>query len=127
MINLVPIKDSFTIYRLEKEQEIPPEIIHSSFYSCTKTKEEISIVSNCIKDFEHLISNKGWKGFKVKGVLDFSLVGIIHDISKPLKDNGISVFVLSTFNTDYIFVKEKNWNNAISLFKEKENINVIYT
>ena len=40
------------------------------------------------------------------GVLDFSLVGIINDITKPLKDNGISVFVVSTYNTDYIFVKE---------------------
>lgn len=122
MIYLVPLVDTFSIYQLTDKQEIPSEIISSGFYSMTKTIDEISIVTNCNLDFESLKSCKNWKGFKVNGVLDFSLVGIINDITKPLKDNGISVFVLSTFNTDYLFVKEEYFDRAMDIYKFSENI-----
>lgn len=102
MITLIPLADNYTIYQIADNREIPTQILESEFYSLTKTKEEISIVTNCKINFEHLKSSKYWMGFKVDGILDFSLVGIIHDITKPLKDNEISVFVISTFNTDYI-------------------------
>ena len=122
MISLIPLVDKFSIYQLTDKQEIPIEIITSGFYSITKTNEEISIVTNCNLDFEYIKSNKTWKGFKVDGILDFSLVGIISDITKPLKDKGISVFVLSTFNTDYIFVKEEFFEKANDIYKFADNI-----
>jgi uncharacterized protein len=122
MINLVPLVDRFSIYQLTDKQEIPIEISSSGFYSMTKTNEEISIVTSCNLDFKSLKSSKNWKGFKVKGVLDFSLVGIINDITKPLKDNGISVFVLSTFNTDYLFVKEECFDKATDIYEFTDNI-----
>jgi hypothetical protein len=100
-------------------------------YSLMKKKQSwawrciaISIVTNCNLDFEYVKSSKTWKGFKVDGILDFSLVGIINDITKPLKDNGISVFVLSTFNTDYIFVKEEYFNKTKDIFKSTDNIRI---
>ena len=124
MITLIPLKDIFSIYQLANNQEIPPEIISSEFFSVTKTDEEISIVTNCRTDFEFLDSGKKWKGFKVDGILDFSLVGIINEISKPMKDNGISVFVLSTFNTDYIFVMKDSFDKAMDIFKFTDNIRV---
>lgn len=124
MINLIPLSDIYSIYQLTDKQEVPFEIISSGFYSITKTKEEISIITNCSTDFEFLKSNIKWKGFKVQGVLDFSLVGIINDITKPLKDNGISVFVLSTFNTDYIFVNADSFDKSIEVFNCTENIRI---
>lgn len=122
MINLVPLVETFSIYQLTNKQEIPVEIISSGFYSITKTIDEISIVTSCNLDFESLKSSKNWKGFKVNGILDFSLVGIINDLTKPLKDNGISVFILSTFNTDYLFVKEECFDRAIDIYKFTDNI-----
>ena len=124
MITLIPLNDLFSIYQLTNKQEIPPDIISSGFFSVTKTDDEISIVTNCRTDFEFLKSGKKWKGFKVDGILDFSLVGIINEITKPLKDNGISVFVLSTFNTDYIFVMKDSFDKAIDIFKFTDNIRV---
>jgi hypothetical protein len=117
MINLIPLEDTYSIYQFTDEQEIPLEIITSGFYSITKTKDEISVVTNCPTDFEFFKSDKNWKGFKVNSVLDFSLVGIIHDLTQPLKDNGIAVFVLSTFNTDYLFVKEENFDRTVDIYR----------
>jgi uncharacterized protein len=125
MISLIPLDDIYSIYQLKDKQEIPFEILSSGFYSITKTDDEISIVTNCSIDFEFLKSSKNWKGLKVEGILDFSLVGIIHDITRPLKNNGISVFVLSTFNTDYIFVKEDCFDKTIEIFKQTDNIRII--
>jgi uncharacterized protein len=122
MISLIPLNDNYSIYQFADEQEIPQEIIFSGFYSITRTKDEISVVTNCPTDFEHFKSSKNWKGFMVDGILDFSLVGIIHDLTKPLKDNGIPVFVLSTFNTDYLFVKEENFSKTKDIFRFADNI-----
>jgi hypothetical protein len=124
MINLIPLDDTYIIYQLNNNQEIPSEIFNSGFYSITKTSDEISIISNCKTDFNFLKSSKGWKGYKVDGILDFSLVGIISDITKPLKDNEISVFVISTFNTDYIFIKEDSFDKSMKIFNLTDNIKI---
>jgi len=124
MISLIPLNDTYSMYRFAHEQEIPLEIITSGFYSMTRTKDEISVVTNCPTDFEYFKSSKNWKGFMVEGILDFSLVGIIHDLTKPLKDNGIAVFVLSTFNTDYLFVKEEDFSKTMDIFRCSDNIRI---
>jgi hypothetical protein len=124
MIVLIPLNDIFSIYQLTEKQEIPPEITSSGFYSLTKTENEISIVTNCTIDFDSFKSAKKWKGYKVDGILDFSLVWIINDITKPLKENGISVFVLSTFNTDYLFVKEEFFDKSTDILKSAGNISI---
>jgi hypothetical protein len=124
MINIIPLIDNYTIYQINDNQKIPTPILESEFYSITKTKEEISIVTNCNTNFKNLKSDKDWRGFKVEGILDFSLIGIINDITKPLKDNEISVFVISTFNTDYIFVKKESFQKANMIFKMTDNINI---
>jgi uncharacterized protein len=124
MIELIPLSDSFVIYKVENTRHIPPEIIDSDFFSITKTNDEVSILSNCRLSFPGVLSEHGWKGFKVAGILDFSLIGIINDITFPMKENSISVFVISTFNTDYLFVKEVNFERAIDLFIRAENIKI---
>ena len=122
MINLIPLADDYSIYQLDFDQKIPSQILDSGFYSITRTSDEVSIVASCRIDMENLKADHGWKGFKVAGILDFSLVGIINDITKPLKDNSISVFVISTFNTDYIFVKKESFERSIEIFRSSDNI-----
>ena len=60
----------------------------------------------------------GWRGFRVMGQLDFSLIGILARISTILAENGISIFAISTFNTDYILVKEEKFEQALSVLKD---------
>jgi len=124
MIDLIPLKDVYSIYQLGANQAIPSRIFDSGFYSITRTDDEVSIVTNCKPVLENIKCSRYWKGFKVDGILDFSLVGILNDITKPLKDNNISVFVISTFNTDYIFVKEESFAGAIAIFAATKDINV---
>jgi uncharacterized protein len=124
MISLIPLNDTYSIYKFAEVREIPSEIISSGFYSITRTQDEISVVTNCPTDFEYFKPSKNWKGFMVEGVLDFSLVGIIHDLTKPLKDNGIAVFILSTFNTDYLFVKEENFSKTMNIYRLTDHIMV---
>lgn len=59
----------------------------------------------------------GWRGFRIEGILDFSLIGILAEISRILADGGIGIFAISTFNTDYILTKSENFERAIALLK----------
>ncbi len=124
MITLIPLSGNFTISQVADYSKIPPEIFKSGFYSVTKTGEEISIISDCTTRFPDIKSSEGWKAFRVEGILDFSLVGIINAITGPLKDNKITVNVLSTFNTDYIFVKNESFRTAIEVFRSSGSIKV---
>ena len=54
----------------------------------------------------------GWKVFRIQGVLDFSLIGIMAEIAKLPAEHGISIFALSTYNTDYILVKKEHYQKA---------------
>lgn len=55
----------------------------------------------------------GWKAFRIQGVLDFSLIGILSRISAILAENKIGIFAVSTYNTDYILVKKENYQRAL--------------
>jgi len=84
-----------------------------------KTDEENSIVcsvgsvpANALK------RDDGWRAFRIQGVLDFSLIGILSRISTILAENGIGIFAVSTFNTDYILTKEINFSRAVEVMKE---------
>lgn len=59
----------------------------------------------------------GWQGFRIQGNLDFSLVGILSKISAILADHGISIFALSTYNTDYILIKKESYQEAMDLLE----------
>ena len=75
------------------------------FWSLTRTADEVSLVSP-IENHEAFVKSEGpWTLFEVSGVLDFDLIGILNALTQPMADAGVSVFAISTFNTDYILVK----------------------
>ena len=81
-----------------------------------KTDEEKSLVCITGDVPPNVIRREdGWKGFRIQGVLDFSLIGILSEIAALLADNGISIFAISTYNTDYILVKEDNYQKALEV------------
>ena len=59
----------------------------------------------------------GWRGFRIEGVLDFSLTGILAKLSGILAENGIGIFAVSTYNTDYILVKAENLDRSLSVLE----------
>lgn len=85
------------------------------FYFLSKTDEEISLVCET-KDApaETTDRDDGWRAFRICGVLDFSMIGILSELSAVLAKAGIGIFAVSTFNTDYILVKTENFDRAAS-------------
>ena len=85
-----------------------------------KTDEELSLV--CPTDRVPVNTTQredGWRAFRVEGVLDFSLTGILAGLSAVLAQNHIGIFAVSTFNTDYILVKEADFEKALSALSQK--------
>lgn len=84
-----------------------------------KTDEEKSLV--CITENvpENITErDDGWRAFRIEGVLDFSLIGILAKISTLLAENKIGIFAVSTYNTDYILTKEENYDKAIKVLTD---------
>lgn len=85
-----------------------------------KTDEELSLVcSTKLVPKNAIECDNGWKAFRIQGILDFSLIGILSKISVLLAENKIGIFAVSTYNTDYILTKEENFEKAINVLKDK--------
>ena len=87
--------------------------ISRDFFFIGKTNEEISLVCLTADAPERTVKrDDGWKGFRIQGTLDFSLIGVLSKLSGVLAANGIGIFAVSTYNTDYILVKAENFGKA---------------
>lgn len=99
-----------------KVKEISPEILSDEFFFIGKTDEELSLV--CLTEHAPLDADErddGWKGFRIQGILDFSLIGILAPIATLLADHQIGIFAVSTYNTDYILVKKESFDKALDV------------
>ena len=104
-------------YRLTvcKVAEISAVDLSAELYFIGKTDEELSLVCRT-EDTPRCTTERddGWRGFRIRGTLDFSLIGILSKISGILAEQKIGIFAVSTYNTDYILVKEENFERALS-------------
>lgn len=107
-------KGRYGVCRLPKEAPIP-QWAQGVLTSVTRTADELSIVCSTEKIPQEIQCEKGWKVVKVLGPLDFSLVGILASLTATLANAGISIFVISTFDTDYLLVKNENIETAIKV------------
>ena len=90
------------------------------FYFIGRTDEEFSLVCRTEETPAVTIEREdGWKGFRIRGVLDFSLIGILAKISGILAENGISIFAVSTYNTDYVLVKADQFEKTLQILASK--------
>ncbi|MBR0305518.1 MAG: ACT domain-containing protein [Lachnospiraceae bacterium] len=93
--------------------------LNTEFYFIGRTDEEISLVCKT-EDTPAATTERddGWRGFRIEGVLDFSLIGILSKLSGILAENSIGIFAVSTFNTDYILVKGGNFERAMTVLAD---------
>ncbi len=115
-MELKKIEYDFTVCKVASEKDLTTG---NKMYFIGKTDEEISLVCITQDTPEHTTErDDGWKAFRIQGILDFSLIGILSKISTILADNKIGIFAVSTFNTDYILVKKENFEKALSVLSE---------
>jgi len=99
-----------------KVTEISNINLDSDFYFIAKTDEELSLVCKTEDTPQKTVEREdGWRGFRIQGVLDFSLIGILSKLSGILAEHKIGIFAVSTYNTDYILVKEENYEKALTV------------
>ena len=88
----------------------------ADFYFVGKTDEELSLVCRTEDTpAKTTARDDRWRGFRIQGMLDFSLIGILSKLAGILAENKIGIFAVSTYNTDYILVKEENFEKALDI------------
>jgi uncharacterized protein len=123
---LIRQADTFSVIKLDPAGPIPQPPAGANFWSISLTHDELSLV--CATDQTPIIGalsrEDDWTAFRVAGTMDFSLTGVISKISEPIANAGLGIFVLSTFDTDYILIKTVNTDSAIKAWRGS-TINVI--
>lgn len=115
-MKLKRLDKNFVVCKLEDTTEIN---FNAEYCFVGKSDEEISLVCEKVDVPSNVvIKDDGWKCFRIEGVLDFSLIGILSKISTILADNKIGIFAISTYNTDYILTKKEDFDKAIEVLAE---------
>ena len=117
-LTLELLPDVYSICRLDPQADIPSWVLEGDFLSITRTKNELSLV--CSQErVPHVVEcDKGWRCIMVRGPLDLSLVGILASLTSSLAEVDISIFAISTYETDYLLVKGENLRRAVLKLKE---------
>jgi hypothetical protein len=112
------LDSTFTIHSLSEEQAIPAAVLSSDFYFIGKTHDELSLVVKEDIVIDAIESDYDWRALEVLGPLNLSMVGIMAQISAVLAAAKISIFVVSTFETDYFLVKSEALSKAVAALKK---------
>jgi hypothetical protein len=107
----------FAVCRLEPDTPIPPWATTGDFFSITRTDDGLSVV--CRQDAvpEAITCERGWRCLRVAGAMPLSVVGVLASLTAPLADVGISVFAISTFDTDYLLVKGEDLERTVDVLR----------
>ncbi|HVZ65305.1 MAG TPA: ACT domain-containing protein [Lacunisphaera sp.] len=117
-MNLTLQTDSLAICRLDADSRVPAWATTAGcFLSITRTTDELSIV--CVDTVvpSGVRHEPGWRAFKLEGPLDLALTGILASLLEPLARAQISIFAVSTFDTDYILVKASQTEAAVQALR----------
>ncbi len=121
-LKLAILDGEYAVHRLSPKQDFPSSVLKGDFFSITKTDEELSIVCDAHLPVSSEKTEAGWSCIKVLGPLDFALTGILAKISSVLAEAEISIFALSTYDTDYILVKKDKLNATNFVLEQAEYV-----
>ena len=106
-----------SICRLDATSPVPVWVIKGDFFSVTRTGDELSVV--CPEEVapDDARSEGGWRALKLEGPFEFSEVGVLASVAAPLAEAGVGIFVVSTFDTDYVLVKKEQLQPAVAALR----------
>ncbi len=105
------------VCRLDAQSPIPDWACRAMPYSITRTSDELSVVCPQERLPDNVRCERDWRCLKVQGPLDLSLTGILASLAGPLADAGISLFAFSTYDTDYVMVRQHDLERAIQTLR----------
>ena len=116
-LTLIVVDGVFAVCRLEPGAPIPIWSTADDFFSITRTADELSVV--CRQDAvpDGINCERGWRCLRVAGTIPFSVVGVLASLTAPLAEAGISVFAISTFDTDYLLVKAEDLERSVDVLR----------
>jgi hypothetical protein len=114
---LAVLAESFAIVRLRADAPLPSWAVQGNFFSVTRTADELSTVCAINQVPSGLALQTGWRALKVKGPFTLSEIGVLAELTATLAQAKVSVFAISTFDTDYLLVSEKNLAVAIAALR----------
>src|SRR5882762_8771388 len=114
-LRLSTLPDTFAICRMRADAPVPGWASRGVFFSITRTADELSII--CVEEQvpNDVKAERDWRALKVEGPLPFEVVGVISALSAPLAKAGIPIFVVSTYDTDYLLIKRQNFERACGI------------
>jgi hypothetical protein len=112
------LREAYAILRLEPDAPIPDWAAQAEFTSITRSQDELSIVCPAQGVPAHLHSPHRWICLKLEGPFPFSLTGVLLSFIQPLSDNGIPIFAISTYDTDYVFIQEEFARTAVTALQQ---------
>jgi hypothetical protein len=118
-LSVLPVR--LSVCRLPSGTQPPPWSFSGSFCSVSLTADETSVVCEEALVPAGVNMDAGWRAFKVAGPLDFSLTGILLSIAAPLAAAGVGIFAVSTYDTDYVLVKESSLTEAVSALEAADH------
>jgi hypothetical protein len=104
---------------LSSHVAIPPWATEGDFFSITHTADELSVVCRQDSVPAGICCEREWRCLRVAGAMPFSIVGVVAGLTAALAAAGISVFVVSTFDTDYLLAKEQDWAAALEVLRRQ--------
>ena len=122
-MQLEAIEVRLAVCRLDADSEVPQWVDRSSgFTSLTRTTDELSVIC-AFDDVPEGVPMEGpWRAFRVQGPIVMTLIGVVAALSKALADAGISIFAISTFDTDYILVHEPDFDAAVDALTQAGHV-----
>lgn len=112
-MNLSHLPGTYSICRLRSDQEVPEWVTGPGYYSVTRSDSELSILCPSGRVPQDVKQEGGWCGIVVEGPLDFNQIGILASLLQPLAEAQIPVFVVSSYDTDALFLKREFLQRAI--------------
>lgn len=116
-LTLTPLPELYAVCRLDQDAPFPTWASSSQFISITRTADELSVVCPQSLVPDGVRCERGWRCLRVAGTMDFSMIGVLASLVAPLAEAGISVFVVSTFDTDYLLVKADDLTMATAALR----------
>jgi hypothetical protein len=117
-LSLSALQGRFAICRLDPDTEVAGKGSGGGFYSITRTADELSIVCLETDAPKQARCEAGWRCLKLHGPFAFSATGVLASLAEPLARAGVGIFVISTFDTDYLLVKDQDLDMSVAALTE---------